>query len=62
MSAKGRVKWAENRLPSSLGQTVLRPFDERSDPSKSKILRGSARGLPAIPSLRDALHIMRSYS
>ena len=45
MSAKGRVKWVENRLPSLLEQTVIRPFDERSDPSKSLILRGSARSL-----------------
>lgn len=45
MFAKGRVKWTENQMPSLLEQLVIRPFDERSDPSKSLILRGSAREL-----------------
>ncbi len=45
MFAKGRVKWTENQMPSLLEQLVIRPFDERSDSSKSLILRSSARDL-----------------
>ncbi len=43
MSAKGRVKWPYRHLPSLLEQMPMRPFDERSEPVKPKVLRVSAR-------------------
>ena len=39
MSVKGRAKWTYMHLPSRLGQMHGRPFGERSEPVKSKILR-----------------------
>lgn len=49
MSAKGRVKWAENQVPGLPEQMVIRPFEERSEPGKSLIFRASARNLPCTP-------------
>ena len=43
MSVKGRVKWTYRHLPSLLEQVPIRPFDERSEPVKPKVLRVSAR-------------------
>ena len=39
MSVKGRAKWTYVHLPSRLEQMHERPFGERSEPVKSKILR-----------------------
>ena len=40
---KGRAKYAQTQLPSSLEQLCLGAFGERSERGKSKIFRASAR-------------------
>ncbi len=45
MFAKGRVERPQRHLPSLLGQMPLRPFDERSEPGKTKFFRVSALGV-----------------
>ena len=43
MSEKGRVKQIKNQMSSLLAQLVFYPFDERSEPEKTKFFRVSAR-------------------
>ncbi|NBI91170.1 hypothetical protein D3Z45_11490 [Lachnospiraceae bacterium] len=51
MSEKGRGKWIKNQLSSLLAQLVFYPFDERSEPEKTKFFRVSARSRgKALPS------------
>lgn len=52
MSEKGRVKPRETQMPSLLGQMCFFRFDERSDPGKPKVFRGSALRYGEYPQVR----------